>query len=103
MDDAVKMICTFVAIFSICFGVLYFAYTHVDNNRELYPTTLIVVEIHDDYAVGETSTGYRYEFDGEDYDIGDYVSCIMDNNNTPDTIEDDYVREHQFGGYTRME
>lgn len=90
------------AIFCITFAILYYALS-VDNKAEIYPATLIVVEIHDDYVVGETSTGFRYKIEEEDYEIGDYVSCMMDNNNTPDTIEDDKVISHQFGGYRRME
>ena len=101
MNDFVKMLGVFVAIFSICFGVLWFTYTHVDNKGEIYPTTLIVVRIEGNYAIGETATGFEYKIDTEDYEIGDYVSCMMDNNNTPDTIEDDKVIDHQFGGYRK--
>lgn len=102
MKDCIAPIGIGFAIFCLMFATLYFALS-VDNKGEIYPTTLIVVRIEGDYAIGETATGFEYKIDAEDYEIGDYVSCMMDNNNTPDTIEDDFVREHQFGGYRRME
>lgn len=97
-DDVIKIVGLCFALGCILVALILFC-TRINDDEE-YPTTLLVVEKYEDYVVGKTATGYTYKIkDGDDYEIGDYVSVIMYNNNT-DTIEDDSVLEHRYSGFT---
>jgi len=65
---------------------------------ENYPETGVVVEIHDDIVVVETSTGNLFEFYGsEDWFVGDIVSMIMDSCGTAN-VKDDVIITVKYSG-----
>lgn len=66
-----------------------------------YPTTLIVTDVNGYEVTAVTATGIEYRFDGDDYDVGDFVACIMDDNNTPD-IHDDKIIRTRYAGYAEL-
>ena len=66
----------------------------------LYPSCGVVVEVNyaDDYIVIEDFTGNCWEWSGvEDWDNGDIVSMIMDDNNT-EQIFDDSILAIRYNG-----
>ena len=67
----------------------------------LYPMTGIVTELNetDDTVTVETATGFRFAFYGvEDWQIGDFASCIMYDNGT-DEITDDAILTVRYAGH----
>ena len=67
----------------------------------LYPMTARVVETNEtnDTVTVETATGFRFAFYGvEDWQIGDFASCIMYDNGT-DEITDDAILTVRYAGH----
>ena len=69
------------------------------RNGHRYPGTLIVREVTEQYALTETATGFAWLIEPEDWEEGDLVSVIFDDNGTPDDIRDDEIVEARFSGY----
>lgn len=65
----------------------------------VYPATMRVCDIQDGTATLETSTGYTYQVDAEDYLLGDIVSCVMLDTGKPGNIKDDTILSHRFSGW----
>ena len=63
-----------------------------------YPVTLVVREVHEQYALAETATGFAWLIEPEDWCEGDMVSAILDDNDTPDDIRDDTLVQTRFSG-----
>lgn len=71
-------------------------------DADIYAKTAIVYEIDRDadVVVVEDATGNLWEFEGvEDYEIGDFVSMVMDDNDTT-SIYDDVIVVSQYSGYS---
>lgn len=70
-----------------------------------YAKTAVVSEIDQaaDVVHVETPSGIEYEFSGcEDYELGDFVSLLMDDKGTVD-IRDDEVLAATYAGYSMMD
>lgn len=70
-----------------------------------YAKTAVVSEIDQtaDVVRVETPSGIKYEFSGrEDYELGDFVSLLMDDKGTVD-IRDDEVLAATYAGYSMMD
>lgn len=65
----------------------------------IYPATMRVSDIDGDTATLETSTGYTYTVEAEDYMLGDIVSCVMLDTGKPGSIKDDTILSHRFSGW----
>ncbi len=66
----------------------------------LYPATMEITNISDNVVTMETATGHIFEMSGpEDYEIGDLVSLVMDDNGTPDDITDDSIISARYSGF----
>ena len=90
------IILTIVLVFTIVIsGVLEKHY------ERIYPITARVAEIdrENDKVIIKTATDIGYCFYGvEDYEEGDFVSCIMDNMGT-ESVEDDKVLKVRFSAF----
>ena len=61
-----------------------------------------ITNISGDVVTMETATGYVYEMTGaEDYETGDLVALIMDDNGTPNDITDDIIITARYSGFTK--
>ena len=77
----------------------------VDRTEGLYPQTFIVTAVTPEAPTEtqlvtiETVTGFMYEFysDAGDWMPGDLCACIMDDNGTPEII-DDMVIDANYSG-----
>lgn len=79
------------------FGIFAFC-----ADADIYAKTAIVYEIDRDadVVIVEDATGNLWEFEGvEDYEVGDFVSMVMDDNNTT-SIYDDVIVVSQYSGYS---
>ena len=68
---------------------------------EIYPRTFMVVNLESetDTVVCIDAVGMEWAFEGiEDWEIGDLVSAIMNDNGT-ENITDDYFTEIRYAGY----
>ena len=82
---------------------LIFSSINKPKHSEEYPQTMVVAHFNEyiDSATIETATGYQYSFWGvEDYQVGDIVAVIM-NDNATETIEDDKIVSVRFSGYVK--
>ena len=71
----------------------------VKNN--VYPLTVVVIEIDHEGDIVTCVDGADnfWEFYGvEDWQTGDYVSLLMDDNGTPETIYDDVITMTLYAG-----
>lgn len=73
----------------------------ITSTSTTYPTTLIVTDVNEYEVTAETATGIKYHFEADDYEVGDLVACIMDDNNTPD-IHDDTIIKARYTGYCEL-
>lgn len=67
----------------------------------IYPATMEVVEVDEqcDVVTFETSQGDLFQITGVgDWEVGDFASLIMYNNDTP-TIVDDVILVAQYSGF----
>ena len=67
-----------------------------------YPKAMVVVAVdrEKDIVTLSTCSELIYEFYGvQDYDEGDIVALIMDDNGTPDDVKDDIILAHQYSGW----
>ena len=70
--------------------------------HKLYPRAMEIVEFeHDtDTVVCVDAVGLEWAFYGiEDWDIGDLIIVMLDNNGTPNTMVDDIITDTIFSGY----
>lgn len=68
-----------------------------------YTLTVYVAEIDraEDIVTYETHSGHRFEWQGvEDQETGEIYSLMMDDNGTPDTIEDDSIISARYSGWS---
>ena len=93
-----------VVLFTILFGgVLYGALAEEDVVEGYYPLTAVVVDLdyNEDVLVLEDGAELVWEFEGiEDFEIGDIVSLLMWDNNTPDSIYDDVILLVYYSGFS---
>lgn len=100
----IEMIGIVIGIVLMCAVPLLFK-TETKHSKE-YPQTMLVTHINEyiDSVTIETATGFQYSFWGiEDYEVGDVVAVIMNDNLTENDITDDKIVEVRFSGYTREE
>lgn len=68
-----------------------------------YALTVYVAEIDqaEDIVTYETHSGHRFEWQGvEDQEAGEVYSLMMDDNGTPETIEDDSIISVRYSGWS---
>ena len=73
------------------------------NANEVYPRAMEIIAFEEEHdtVVLEDAVGLSWCFYGiEDWEIGDMVIVMLDNNGTPDTITDDIIVDTYFSGYT---
>lgn len=71
------------------------------RENEIYPQTMIVIEVENDTVIVEDFNGFQFQFDGaEDWMVGDICSCIMKTNGT-ETIIDDEIIDTKYSGYIK--
>lgn len=70
--------------------ILWFLIT-LFNLDTRYTQNAIVIALEDDIAVFESEDGNIWANDNNNYNIGDTVIMIMDNNDTEDDITDDII------------
>lgn len=69
-------------------------------SAEIYPETARVVDLNyaDDIVTVENFNGFQYTFEGcEDFCLGDGVSLIMDDNDTPKIYDDIIIVAYYCG------
>lgn len=90
-----------LAILIILIGIptlVYFLAKGSEKANE-YPQTMIVTEVKNNVVTIETATGYQYQFEGaEDWEVGDFCSCIMNSKGT-ETIFDDEIVQTRYSGW----
>ena len=64
----------------------------------IYPTTMVVTDVSNDLVTMETSTGFVYQMQADDYEKGDLVSLVMFSNGTTD-ITDDIILAARYSGF----
>jgi len=67
----------------------------------VYPRCGVVCEVNraDDVVTIVDGTGMEWQLtECEDWDEGDWVAMIMDDNGTPDNIYDDIITDAVYGG-----
>lgn len=72
------------------------------SESEIYPRAMEIVEFEreTDTVVCVDAVGLEWAFYGiEDWDIGDLVIVMLDNNGTPNTMTDDIITDTIFSGY----
>lgn len=72
------------------------------RESSIYPKSMIIIAIdrETDIVTLSTCSGLIYEFYGvQDYDEGDIVALIMDDNGTEDDVRDDIILAHQYCGW----
>ena len=93
-----------VVLFTIIFGgVFYGALAEEDTVEGYYPLTAVVVDLdyNEDVLILEDGAELVWEFEGiEDFEIGDIVSLLMWDNNTPDSIYDDVILLVYYSGFS---
>ena len=68
-----------------------------------YTLTVYVAEIDraEDVVTYETHSGHRFEWQGvEDQETGEIYSLMMDDNGTPETIEDYSIISARYSGWS---
>lgn len=79
--------------------VILFVLLAVSASAEIYPQAFIVGNIKDDTLILIDCNGNEWLWEGaEDYDIGDIVAAIMDDNDTM-IIYDDIIVTLHYAGY----
>lgn len=79
--------------------VILFILLTVSASAEIYPQVFVVGDIEDDTLILIDCNENEWLWEGvEDYDIGDIVAAIMDDNNTT-TIYDDAIVTLRYAGY----
>lgn len=66
---------------------------------DLYPETMQIVEVNheNDLVTGQTATGDLFRwFGAEGWNVGDFASCLMNDNKTLDTAVDDIVVDARY-------
>jgi len=92
-----KVISVFFALM-----VMFAACSHAEAS--VYPATGAVVEFDfdEDIVAVEDAAGLIWEFYGvEDYQLGDLVSLLMEDNGT-ESIFDDKVIDARYSGFSRF-
>lgn len=79
--------------------VILFILLAMSASAEIYPQAFVIGDIEDDTLILIDYNGNEWLWEGaEDYDIGDIIAAIMDNNNTI-TIYDDTIIALRYAGY----
>lgn len=74
-----------------------------NRDKHEYPGTLVITQVTDQYALADSASGFVWIMDPEDWEVGDYVSVLFDDNDTPADIRDDKIVSARFSGYTTQE
>lgn len=80
-------------IFATILFLFPFSFLPVEKGNE-YPLTTVVcaVDYETDVVTLRTFSGFTYEFEGvEDWFVGDVCACIMNDNGTPNILDDKIV------------
>lgn len=99
-EDWVNILC---AVFGFMFGFSFCmvaSFISLEQESNIYPTTMVVVEATDEYMIFENGNGFRYfvEQPMEDMVVGDFVSVIMEKNGTKE-VYDDVVVQWRYSGF----
>lgn len=65
-------------------------YSHYEHN---YTRKAIVVDISNTDITAKDNSGHYWTFKGYDYSIGDNIVLQMYDNNTPNNVYDDIIKE----------
>lgn len=93
------------AVFAAGFFCAGAANLEPGQTHRVYPETAVVVVLdeEEDIVTVQSAGGIRWNFAGcSDYDPGDVVSLLMEENETPE-ITDDRVLQSRYAGYSRQE
>lgn len=89
--------------------------TEISTEHAIYPQTMIIYDLEVDDKGTETvedddgvitlidGVGFLWKVNEypEDYNVGDYVAVIMDDNGTPESIYDDIILDMRATGFYR--
>lgn len=94
-----------VVLFTVLFGGLFYGALAEEEDvvEGYYPLTAVVVDLDydEDVLILEDGAELVWEFEGiEDFEIGDIVSLLMWDNNTPDSIYDDVILLVYYSGFS---
>ena len=71
------------------------------TKKDIYPASMIVIEVENNIVTLEDFNGYTWEFEGaEDWQVGDICACIMNDNGT-DKIFDDEIVQTKYCGFVK--
>lgn len=98
-----KKMCIFLSGFFACLALVLIVNSAatLTNTNKTYPKTAQVIELDPmlDTVACIDGAGNKWEFYGvEDWQIGDFVSLLMDDNGTPNTIYDDQITMTLYAG-----
>ena len=97
------------------YGVPTHTPTEIASTHAIYPQTMIIYDLEVDNKGTETiedddgvitlidGVGFLWKVNEypEDYNVGDYVAVIMDDNGTPESIYDDIIIDMRASGFYR--
>lgn len=74
------------------------------TTQHLYATTAVITEINhtSDYIVATNSTRTFIIYPSDDWHIGDHLSIVMNDNNTPEIIDDEIIN-YRYTSFTETE
>ena len=75
------IIISLILIAILLMGIVQTYYTRKATIVDVQNTTIIV----------EDKIGHRWEFKGEDYNIGEHITLVMNTNSTENYISDDKI------------
>lgn len=98
-----KKMYTFLSGFFACLALVFIinATVALTSTHKAYPMTAQVIELDPvlDVVVCIDGTGNEWKFYGvEDWRIGDFVSLLIDDNGTSNTIYDDQITMTLYAG-----
>lgn len=98
MKRFIVIICVLTILLTI-YAFFLGRYTKTEKENKTYPQTMIVTEVKNNVVTIETATGFQYQFEGaEDWEVGDFCSCIMNSKGT-ETIFDDEIVQTRYSGW----
>ena len=99
-NSVLRIACALLLVVAVFFGYLAFIGNHADASANYYALTAVVVEVNrvDDIVVVVDGAGNAWEFtECDDWQVGDFASLLMNNNNTTN-IYDDEIVSVKYGG-----
>lgn len=91
---------THAALAMMMMATMMMSNTTTTHNTYTRAMTVTSLDNTQDVVACEDAVGYTWEFYGcEDWQVGDLVITVMDDNGTPETILDDMIIDATFSGY----